>query len=115
MKPDNVVSIWSKRARGCSVAGCRHGHHALGLCRGHYDRLRRTGQVSPDRPLGRPLRRLELCGCAVPQTGRSGVVCARCGRGNLVAMLDGHESYVMPAALASALAHPAQGLEITMI
>ena len=31
--------------RGCSVDGCERGHHSRGLCKLHYERLRRSGTL----------------------------------------------------------------------
>jgi hypothetical protein len=39
--------------KGCSVDGCNRDAKERGLCHGHYQRLRRLGQVQAERPLGR--------------------------------------------------------------
>ena len=42
----------SGSAPTCSVSGCSKPSRARGLCRGHYARVERLGDVVPEVPLG---------------------------------------------------------------
>lgn len=40
-------------SKGCEVPECERKHGAKGLCYGHYQRLRKTGSLSPEIPLSK--------------------------------------------------------------
>jgi hypothetical protein len=42
----------------CSVAGCKSLSQKRGLCWGHLDRLKRTGDIQADKPIRKPMVRL---------------------------------------------------------
>lgn len=48
-------ALMDRSAKPCSVAGCETTAVARGMCRTHYQRLRKTGKLSPPANIKRPL------------------------------------------------------------
>lgn len=71
-------------SQACRVEGCERTHRARGLCNGHYERLRRHGELNESVPLRRRVRGGVSYSAAVhrlravrgPARGQS---CAECG------------------------------------
>lgn len=61
-------------ASECTVTGCQRTVVALGLCRSHYDRMRRAG--SPVGPSDVPLPRCLAPGCERVVDGHNARYCA---------------------------------------
>jgi len=83
---------------------CSREHHAQGLCRGHYDRWRRTGEIDQERPLEGPDSRLEMCGCHSPALNALSPVCGVCELPNLAALLERHPASGFPPIVEAAVA-----------
>lgn len=64
--------------RLCSVEGCGRKHKTRGFCQAHVQRVLRTGDAKPDKPIG-TIQRAPGSTCAVPGCNRKHVALGFCG------------------------------------